>query len=112
MKWGAYGTGVITATVVAAVRLAAFGAVSAETAAGVLQLLGIGLTVLGVAVVRSWLGELPDTVTEPKRGLDRWWAAQWRRLSRVTRIPRCDHASSPASRYRATPAALATPAAT
>jgi hypothetical protein len=74
MKWGAYGAGVVVAVSIAAVVLAAVEAVSAKVAGGALQLLGIGLTVLGVAVVRSWLERAADKAVEAKYGLDRWWA--------------------------------------
>ncbi len=74
MKWSALGAGAVVATVVATVVLAALGAVSAKVAAGILQLLGIGLTLLGVAVVRSWLERATDTAVESKKGLGRWWA--------------------------------------
>ena len=45
-----------------------------------LQLLGIGLTLLGVAVVRSWLERAADMTAEAKRGLDRLWAQSRERL--------------------------------
>jgi hypothetical protein len=82
LKWAAFATGALGGVVVAAVVLAAVGAVSAKIAAGVLQLLGIGLTVLGVAVVRSWLERAADKAAEGKRGLDRWWALRREQLRR------------------------------
>jgi hypothetical protein len=41
---------------------------------GALQLLGILLTLLGVAVVRSSLELAVNKAIEAKQGLDRWWA--------------------------------------
>jgi hypothetical protein len=61
MKWSAFGAGVVVASVVVATLvLAIVGAVSAKIVAGVLQLLGIALPLLGVAVVRaSFVGLKP-----------------------------------------------------
>lgn len=45
-----------------------------------LQLLGITLTTLGVAVVRSWLQLAADKAIDAKHGLKRWWALTEERL--------------------------------
>lgn len=57
--------------------------------ANALQLLGIGLTALGVAVVRSWLQLAADKAVDAQHGLQRWSALRrdqlrrhWSRLRR------------------------------
>jgi hypothetical protein len=45
-----------------------------QTLAGLLQLLGLGLALFGVAVARSWLEIASDKAIDAKHGLDRWWA--------------------------------------
>jgi hypothetical protein len=74
MKWAAFGAGVVVAVVIAAVALVAIGLVSAKIVAGVVQLLGIALTLLGVAVVRASLERAADTAIA---AIARW-AAQGR----------------------------------
>jgi hypothetical protein len=44
-----------------------------KVASGVLQLLGLGLTLLGLAVVRSWLKRTADTANDVKQGLALRW---------------------------------------
>jgi len=82
MKWAAFGVGVVVAVVIAAVALVAIGLVSAKIAAGVVQLLGIALTLLGVAVVRASLERAADKTVEAKHGLDRWWGLRREQLRR------------------------------
>lgn len=47
-----------------------------------LQLLGIALTALGVAIVRSWLQIAADRATDAKHGLERWAALRGDELRR------------------------------
>lgn len=82
MKWAAFGAGVVVAVVIAAVALVAIGLVSAKIVAGVVQLLGIALTLLGVAVVRASLERAADTAIA---AIARW-AAQLRRRGRPVTI--------------------------
>lgn len=50
--------------------------------ANALQLLGIGLTALGVAVVRSWLQLAADKAVDAQHGLQRWSALHREQLRR------------------------------
>jgi hypothetical protein len=81
-KWGAFGAGAVAATVVAAVVLAVVDAVSANVAAGAVQLVGIGLTLLGVEVVRSSLEQAAEKAVAAKRGLDRLLALRQEQFRR------------------------------
>jgi len=82
MKWAAFGAGVVVAVVIAAVALVAIGPVSAKIAAGIVQLLGIALTLLGVAVVRASLERAADTAIAAKHGVARWAAQRREQLRR------------------------------
>ena len=53
-----------------------------QAVANALQLLGIALTALGVAVVRSWLQLAADRATDAKHGLERWAALRGDELRR------------------------------
>lgn len=55
----------------------------AQVVANALQLLGIALTALGVAVVRSWLELARDKAIDAKHGLDRWSAIRREQLRRL-----------------------------
>lgn len=55
----------------------------AQVVASGLQLLGIALTVLGVAVVRSWLQLAADKAIEAKHGLERWSSLRREQLRRL-----------------------------
>lgn len=54
-----------------------------QAVANALQLLGITLTALGVAVVRSWLELVTDKATDAKHGIERWCALRRERLQRL-----------------------------
>jgi hypothetical protein len=38
-----------------------------------IQVFGISLTLLGIAVIRSWLESAKDAAVESSKGLRRWW---------------------------------------